>query len=166
MLGKFIVSAFDMVMLLFIIDFVSLALSTDNVSWSKKPENWNVKPLIKKGFLLGILLITEAMLWLLIVKDYFKLTDINQLNSFGFAVLFFVSIFNLIIIRTDGYFYKQAMGNVLLWVLIADILLVVLMLTIGLFGFASLPILVTISTMIFFAFCSFVINDRIKVKLN
>ena len=154
-----------MVMLLFIIDFVSLALSTDNVSWSKKPETWNTKPLIKRGFLLGILLIIEAMLWLFAVKDYFKLTDINQLQSFGFAVLFFASVFNLIIIRTDGHFYKQTIGGILLWVLIADILLVVMLLSMGLIGFTSLPIIITISTLFYFAFCSFIINDWIKVKV-
>ncbi len=163
--GQFIVNAFDMVMLLFIIDFVSLALSTDNVSWSKKPETWNTKPLIKRGFLLGILLIIEAMLWLFAVKDYFKLTDINQLQSFGFAVLFFASVFNLIIIRTDGHFYKQTIGGILLWVLIADILLVVMLLSMGLIGFTSPPILITISTLFYFAFCSFIINDWIKVKV-
>ena len=163
--GQFIVNAFDMVMLLFIIDFVSLALSTDNVSWSKKPETWNTKPLIKRGFLLGILLIIEAMLWLFAVKDYFKLTDINQLQSFGFAVLFFASVFNLIIIRTDGHFYKQTIGGILLWVLIADILLVVMLLSMGLIGFTSLPIIITISTLFYFAFCSFIINDWIKVKV-
>ncbi|MGQ9847883.1 MAG: plasma-membrane proton-efflux P-type ATPase [Bacteroidales bacterium] len=163
--GQFIVNAFDMVMLLFIIDFVSLALSTDNVSWSKKPETWNTKPLIKRGFLLGILLIIEAMFWLFAVKDYFKLTDINQLQSFGFSILFFASVFNVMIIRTDGRFYKQTIGGILLWVLIADILLVVTLLTIGLIGFTSLPIIITISTLFYFAFCSFIINDWIKVKV-
>lgn len=165
-MNQFIVNAFDMVMLLFLIDFVSLALSTDNVNWSKKPETWNTKPLIKKGFLLGILLIIEAMIWLFTVKEYFKLIDINQLQSFGFAILFFASVFNLIIIRTDGQFYKQTIGGILLWVMITDILLVVIMLTAGLIGFASLPVIITISTLFYFAFCSFIINDWIKVNVK
>jgi H+-transporting ATPase len=164
--GQFVVSPFDMVMLLFIIDFVSLALSTDNVSWSKKPETWNTKPLIKRGFLLGILIIVEAMIWLLVVKEYFQLTDTYQLQSFGFAVLFFASVFNLIIIRTDGHFYNQTIGSILLSVLIADILLVILMLTIGLIGFASLPITITLCTLFYFAVCSFVVNDWVKIKVK
>ena len=164
--GQFVVSPFDMVMLLFIIDFVSLALSTDIVSWSKKPESWNIKPMIRKGFLLGVLLIIEAMIWLFIVRKFFQVTDINQLQSFGFAVLFFASVFNLIIVRTDGYFYKQKIGNILLWVLVADILLVLVLLTIGLFGFISLPIIVIISTLFYFAFCSFIVNDWVKVKVK
>jgi hypothetical protein len=106
------------------------------------------------------------MIWLFAVKEFFQLTDINQLQSFGFAVLFFASIFNLIIIRTDGYFYKQKVGNILLWVLIADILLVLILLTIGLIGFTPLPIIVTISTLFYFTFCSFVINDWVKIKVK
>lgn len=164
--GQFVVSPFDMVMLLFIIDFVSLALSTDIVSWSKKPESWNIKPMIRKGFLLGVLLIIEAMIWLFTVRKFFQVTDINQLQSFGFAVLFFASVFNLIIVRTDGYFYKQKIGNILLWVLVADILLVLVLLTIGLFGFISLPIILIISTLFYFAFCSFIVNDWVKVKIK
>lgn len=164
--GQFVVSPFDMVMLLFIIDFVSLALSTDNVSWSKKPETWDTKPMIKKGFVLGILLIIEAMIWLFVAKEFFRLTEINQLQSLGFAVLFFASVFNLIIIRTDGYFYKQKVGNILLWVLVADILLVLFLLTVGLIGFTSLSIMVTISTLFYFAFCSFIVNDWVKVKVK
>ncbi len=165
LMNQFIVNAFDMVMLLFLIDFVSLALSTDNVSWSKKPETWNTKPLIKKGFLLGILLIIEAMIWLFAVKEYFKLTDINQLQSFGFAILFFASVFNVIIIRNNGRFFEQTIGSILLWVIIADILIVIILLTMGLIGFTSLPIIITLSTMFYFAFCSFIINDWIKVKV-
>ena len=90
--GKFVVSAFDMVLLLFIIDFVTLTLSTDIVSWSKKPESWTMKPLAKRGFILGLLLTIEALGWLFIGKKYFNLIDIGQLHSFGFASLFFARV--------------------------------------------------------------------------
>src|SRR5450759_1834194 len=122
--GKFVVSAFDMVLLLFIIDFVTLTLSTDIVSWSKKPESWKIKPLVKQGFLLGFFLIAEALVWLFIGKKYFKLTDINQLHSFGFAILFFAGIFNIFVVRTPTRFYKQPIGKNLLLAIIADIVLV------------------------------------------
>jgi len=111
--GQFVVGAFDMVLLLFIIDFVTLTLSTDIVSWSKKPESWNIEPMVKKGFLLGSLLIVEALLWLFIGKRYFDLTDLNHLHSFGFAALFFASIFNIFVVRTPTSFYKQPTGKYL-----------------------------------------------------
>jgi H+-transporting ATPase len=164
--AQFVVSAFDMVLLLFIIDFVTLTLSTDIVSWSKKPESWKIKPLVKQGFLLGMLLIVEALLWLIIGKKYFELTDINQLHSFGFASLFFASIFNIFVVRTPTRFYKQPIGKNLLIAIIADLLFACIILSIGLPGFTTLPLFITCSSLLYFALCSLIINDWVKVKVN
>ena len=164
--AQFVVSAFDMVLLLFIIDFVTLTLSTDIVSWSKNPESWKIKPLVKHGFILGMLLIAEALLWLIIGKKYFELSDINQLHSFGFASLFFASIFNIFVVRTPTRFYKQPIGKNLLMAIIADILFAFIILLIGLPGFTTLPLFVTCSSLLYFAFCSLIINDWVKVRLN
>ncbi|MCL4548847.1 MAG: plasma-membrane proton-efflux P-type ATPase [Bacteroidetes bacterium] len=166
MTGQFVVNAFDMILLLFIVDFVSLALSTDTVSWSKKPESWDIKPLVKKGFLLGLLMVVESLVWLFIVKKYFRLTDINKLHSFGFAILFFAGIFNIFIVRTSKRFYNQPIGKVLLWVVIVDLLFASIFLSIGLTGFATLPIIITGSTLLYFMFCTFFINDMIKVAVK
>jgi H+-transporting ATPase len=164
--SQFVVSAFDMVLLLFIIDFVTLTLSTDIVSWSKNPESWKIKPLVKHGFILGMLLIAEALLWLIIGKKYFELTDINQLHSFGFASLFFASIFNIFVVRTPTRFYKQPIGKNLLIAIMADIVFACIILSIGLPGFTTLPLIVTGSSLLYFALCSLIINDWVKVKVN
>jgi H+-transporting ATPase len=105
--GRFIVNAFDMILLLFIIDFVSLTLSTDTVSWSINPASWEIKPLIKMGFVLGLLNIAEALVWFFIRKRFLGITAVNGLHSFSFAILFFTGIFNIVIIRTPERFYKQ-----------------------------------------------------------
>jgi H+-transporting ATPase len=164
--GQFVVSAFDMVLLLFIIDFVTLTLSTDIVSWSKKPESWKIKPLVKDGFILGIFLIAEALVWLYIGKKYFDITDINQLHSFGFATLFFASIFNIFVVRTPTRFYKKPIGKNLLLAIIADIILACLILSLGLPGFNTLPIVVTVSSLLYFAFCSLIVNDWMKLRVK
>jgi H+-transporting ATPase len=164
--AQFVVSAFDMVLLLFIIDFVTLTLSTDIVSWSKNPESWKIKPLVKHGFILGMLLIAEALLWLIIEKKYFELSDINQLHSFGFASLFFASIFNIFVVRTPTRFYKQPIGKNLLIAISADIVFACIILSIGLPGFTTLPLIVTGSSLLYFALCSLIINDWVKVKVN
>ena len=164
--GSFVVSAFDMVLLLFIIDFVTLTLSTDIVSWSKKPESWEIKPLVKKGFLLGLLLIAEALIWLFVGKKYFNLIDIDQLHSYGFASLFFASILNIFVIRTPTRFYNQKIGRNLLWAIIADIVFAFIILSIGLPGLSPLPLIVTASSLLYFAVSSLIINDWIKVSVN
>jgi H+-transporting ATPase len=164
--AQFVVSAFDMVLLLFIIDFVTLTLSTDIVSWSKNPESWKIKPLVKHGFILGMILIGEALLWLIIGKKYFELSDINQLHSFGFASLFFASIFNIFVVRTPNRFYKQPIGKNLLIAISADIVFACIILSIGLPGFTTLPLIVTGSSLLYFALCNLIINDWVKVKMN
>lgn len=166
--GQFIVNAFDMILLLFIIDFVSLTLSTDKVSWSQAPETWKIKPLLKRGFLIGGVNILEAFIWLFVGKKYLGISD-GQLHSFGFAILFFTGIFNITIIRANGRFYKRKIGKVLLYTITVDILFAVLLLTIGITNFTPLPIKLTAITLLYFMFCSFVINDWIKTfipKLN
>ena len=164
--AQFVVSAFDMVLLLFIIDFVTLTLSTDIVSWSKNPDSWKIKPLVKHGFILGMLLIAEALLWLIIGKKYFELSDINQLHSFGFASLFFASIFNIFVVRTPTRFYKQPIGKNLLIAIIADIVFACIILSIGLPGFTTLPLIVTGSSLLYFALCSLIINDWVKIRVK
>jgi H+-transporting ATPase len=141
MTGQFVVSAFDMVLLLFIIDFVTLTLSTDIVSWSKKPENWKIKPMVKNGFLLGLFLIVEALTWLYVGKKYFDISNIDQLHSFGFATLFFASIFNIFVVRTPTRFYKQPIGKYLLIAMATDTILAFVILSLGLPGLSALPIL-------------------------
>jgi H+-transporting ATPase len=161
--GDFVVDAFDMVMLLFLIDFVTLSLSTDTVGWSKTPESWNVKPIIRKGFLIGLLMLIEAFVWLFIFKKIAPDADSNQLHSIGFAILFFGGIFNILIVRTKKRFYKQPIGSLLLIALILDIIFVGIFLSAGMIGFAALPLAVVVITILYFAFCTFVINDWLKV---
>ena len=47
--GKFVVSAFAMLLLVFMTDFAKIALATDHVRSSSKPETWNIG-----GFIIGV----------------------------------------------------------------------------------------------------------------
>jgi H+-transporting ATPase len=148
------------------VDFVSLTLSTDTVTWSKNPESWAIPPLIKKGFIIGFLNIIEALIWLFIGRRYFVLQGLNELHSFGFAILFFTGIFNILIIRTPVRFYQQPIGKALLYAIIADIVFSFVMLIVGVPGFQALSILLTGCSLLYFLFCSLVINDWIKSKIT
>jgi len=165
-IGSFIVNAFDMILLLFIIDFVSLTLSTDTVSWSPKPESWEIKPLVKIGLVLGFLNTAEALIWLFVGSHFLGINGMNELHSFSFAILFYTGIYNIIIIRTPGKFYQQKISRVLLYALIADVIFAGVILTTGLPGFSALSVPVILYTMLYFLICILLINDQIKIKLN
>ncbi len=51
--GTYIISAFHMILLIFLTDFVTLSLSTDNVRYSEKPDSWNITGLVKVAVCLG-----------------------------------------------------------------------------------------------------------------
>ena len=64
--GKFVVSAFAMLLLVFMTDFAKISLATDNVRPSKNPETWNIGGFIVVSVVLGIAMVVETLflLWI------------------------------------------------------------------------------------------------------
>lgn len=52
--GEYTISALHMILLLFLTDFVTLSISTDNVGYSGKPDTWNIAGLVKVALFLGV----------------------------------------------------------------------------------------------------------------
>ena len=83
--GKFVVSAFAMLLLVFMTDFAKISLATDNVRPSKKPETWNIGGFIAVSVVLGIAMVAETLLLLWVGWSHFGLaTDNNALYTFSF----------------------------------------------------------------------------------
>ena len=55
--GRFVMSAFAMLLLVFVTDFAKISLATDRVRPSKKPETWNIGRLINVSVVLGALMV-------------------------------------------------------------------------------------------------------------
>lgn len=163
---EFVVATLDMVLMLFLIDFVVLALAVDKVSWSKQPVNWDIKPLIKKGLLFGLLLFAECITWFFVAKSLFNIQDPSVYHSLGFSCLFFSSILSILIVRTDKRFYKEPISKTLLYVLLADVLIVCLLLMVGFPNFSKLPLPAIISTLGYFLVANLLVNDSVKIWIN
>lgn len=163
---QFVVATIDMVILLFLIDFVVLALAVDKVSWSRKPANWNIKPLVKKGVLIGLLLFAECITWFFLAKSIFKIQDPNMYHTLGFACLFYSGIASIPVVRTDKRFYKEPISKTLVYVLLADVLIVCVLLAVGFTGFAALPVAAIGATVFYFIAVNCLINDYLKIHLK
>lgn len=163
---QFVVATIDMVLLLFLIDFVVLALAVDKVKWSAAPANWNIKPLVKKGIFLGVLLFAECIAWFFFAKSYFNLADAGSYHSLGFACLFFSGIISILIIRTNQQFYREPVSKLLLIVIVADVAVVCALLYFGFTGFSSLPPLAIAATLAFFILANLLLNDRLKMIIG
>ena len=164
--GDYIISALHMILLLFLTDFVTLSISTDNVRYSVKPDRWNITGLVKVALFLGILVIAELFALLLMGFSCFGLRgDINQLHTFTFEMLIYVELLDLLILRERSRFWSSKPSRFLLLTIAGDLILVFLISVLGLPGVTPIPP----SAALFVAGLSFIIvfliNDPLKVLL-
>ena len=165
-LGKYVISASAMLLMIFMTDFVKISLATDNVKGSEKPAKWNINRLAKIGVVIGLLMTLESFGILFIGLDRFKLNaDSGALSTFCFEILLFFAIFSIIVVRERGHFWQSNPSKTLLLLLIGDFILGVFLSTFGLLGFKPIPLTQTLSVFAYTAIFSFFINDIIKVSL-
>ena len=170
-LGFFIVSTLDMILLLFLSDYVTLSLSTDNVRYSKEPETWNIGGLVKTGVILGIIMVMEGMFLLYIGNLFFSiLNNINHLQTFVFVFLTFSGYFTVLAIREKKHFWKSKPSKPLILTLVINSIIVILIASIGIPGLSSIPFMEVIFIIIYTLCMCLLLNDFIKYvfakKLN
>lgn len=162
--GKFIVGTFDVLLLLFLIDFVTLSISTDHVRWSKSPDKWDVNWLVKVSMVLGIAVVLESLLIAYLGVNYFGLLgNLSKLHTFGFDILLVSGMFTIFVVRERGHFWKSRPSNVLLVAIIADIILSSAISIIGIPGLAPIPAIDVLSVLGFSVVFSLIVNDFIKI---
>jgi len=109
--GLFVVDAFQVVLLLFLVDFVTISLATDNVRPSEKPETWNITPLVKASTVLGVLTVAESLGLLYIGLTYLGLSNTGILQTFVFDMLLFGGLFTIFVVRERGNFWNSKPSN-------------------------------------------------------
>jgi H+-transporting ATPase len=163
--GLFVVSAFQVVLLLFLVDFVTISLSTDNVRPSEKPETWNITPLVKGATILGVASVLESLGLLFLGLNYLGLSNTAALNTFSFDMLLFGGLFTIFVVRERGNFWKSKPSRPLLIAIIADIVISSIISIIGIPGLTPIsPINVMIALAWFFVF-GLLVNDQLKTHL-
>ena len=161
--GYYVVSALDIVLLLFVVDFVTIALSTDAVRWSKQPEKWNVAGLVKVGVLLGVFTVIELFGLLFIGLSYLGLSkNVEILHTFTFAAFFYLGMFTVLIVRERGFFWNSAPSRPLIAAMIADMVAVALIVTVGISGVTPIPPTYLAIAFTYALGLSLLVNDRVK----
>ena len=163
--GDYIVSIFSMVLLIFLTDFVTLSISTDNVRYSRMPDSWNIRGLVEVAIALGVLLVTESMLLLYFGRSHLGLNNIERLQTFIFDFLVFSSLLNVLVVRERKHFWESRPKKFLVASILIDIIVVLLISTFGIYRLAPIPLEIALLALAYsFAIC-FLINDFIKVTL-
>ena len=164
--GRFVISALGMVLLVFMTDFVKIALSTDRVRPSQKPESWNIGPLVAVAVVLGLLMLVEALGLLAIAWHGFDLVNRDgQLKTFAFQTLLFFALLSLLSIRERRAFWASRPSILLTVALASDACAGVLIGTYGLAELKPLPLAETAFIIGFALVCSLGVNDFVKVAL-
>jgi H+-transporting ATPase len=105
-----VISLLGMTLLIFANDFVTMSLATDNVNYTAKPNNWNVKNITFASLIVGALLVVEGSVALFIGSYYFHF-PLEQLQTFTVLMLIFTSQFRVYIVRERKYFWSSRPGR-------------------------------------------------------
>ena len=164
--GRFVVSTFNLILLLFLSDYVTLSISTDRVRYSEKPEKWNTSGLVKLGVSYGSLIIAESLLILYIALGFFGLdSNLGKLQTFIFVWLTLSGYYTVISIRERRHFWESRPSKWLAFALVLNTLIVYVISTIGFPGLAPVTSMEFLFILVYgFVFC-LLVNDLAKVPL-
>lgn len=160
--GKFIISTFGMVLLLFMFDFVTLTMSTDNVTWPKKPAVWNINQLVIVSGLLGGVMIVESF----IALSFLLGLSIGTIQTLVFAYLLYSNIFNLLNVREMKNFWESMPSKVMLLSMILDIIISFIIVTVGIPGLRPVPIRYTAIVFGLALFFNLIVNNFVKLAIE
>ena len=164
--GKFVVSAFAMLLLVFMTDFAKIALATDHVRSSKKPETWNIGGFILVSVVLGVAMVAEALFLLWFGWSRFGLaTNNNALYTFSFLLLLYFAVFSVVSARERHWFWATMPSKTLMMALVADALTGTVLTFVGLPGLTALPWWQTLMIFAYAMVSCLVINDTVKVAM-
>jgi H+-transporting ATPase len=164
--NRFVVNAYDVLLLLFLIDFVTISISTDNVRYSKNPDKWNIDWLVKVSMLIGIASVIESLFFTYIGVKYFALlNNVNQLHTFGFELLMLSGMLTIFVVRERGHFWNSRPSNTLLISIIADIVLAVAISTFGIPGITPIPLIDSLTLLALAVIFMLFVNDFVKIAV-
>ena len=164
---SFMLSITGTVIMLFLGDFGSMALSSDNVRSSLKPDSFKVSRLFGVSGSLGILMIIESVVFTVIALSIFGLTgNVDKIYTFGFAYLNMAGILSILIVRERGHFWESHPSRMLSITVLVEILIVILISLVGVLEMAPLGWVPTFSILGYTLFVTFLINDPVKVYLT
>jgi plasma-membrane proton-efflux P-type ATPase len=164
--GKFVVSAFAMLLLVFMTDFAKVSLATDHVRPSRKPETWKIGGFIVVSAVLGIAMLAEALFLLWMGWSRFGLaTNDNALHTFSFLTLLYFAAFSVVSARERSWFWATMPSKTLMTALAADALAGTVLTFVGLPGLVALPWRQALAIFGYAMVSCLVVNDALKVAL-
>jgi plasma-membrane proton-efflux P-type ATPase len=164
--GRFVVSAFAMLLLVFLTDFAKISLSTDQVRPSRSPETWNIGGYVTVSVILGLAMVLETLTILWIGWSHFGLAgDSEATQTFSFLLLLYFAIFSVVSARERSWFWATFPSKTVISALCADAVVGTALTRVGLRGLLPLPWWQTLALFSYSAVACLVLNDALKVAM-
>jgi H+-transporting ATPase len=164
--GRFVVSAFAMLLLVLMTDMAKISLATDAVQPSRKPETWNIGGFIAVSVALGVAMVLETLLFLYIGWSRFGLaTNDKALCTSSFLVLLYFAAFSIVSARERRWFWTTRPSKPLMVALGAEVVLGTVLAFIGLPGLMPLPWWQPLVIFTYALLACLVVNDALKVAM-
>ncbi|MHB0986076.1 MAG: plasma-membrane proton-efflux P-type ATPase [Sulfuricella sp.] len=160
--GVFVITPLLIVLLLFTNDFVTMTLATDRVTYSRKPERWDIPTLmLTAGILAGLVLILSFTVFFA-GRNWLHL-PLPQLQTLIFVMLVFTGQGNVYLVRERRHFWKSMPSRWLLLASALDILVVGILATQGIL-MAAIPLALVAGLMIL-VFGYLIAVDFLKIRI-
>ncbi len=164
--GRFVVSAFAMLLLVFMTDFAKIALSTDHVRPSRQPETWNIGGFVVVSMALGVAMVAETLLCLWFAWPRFGLAaDDDALSTFSFLLLLYFAVFSVVSARERRAFWATLPSRTLMAALAADALTGTILTRLHVPGLSPLLWWQVAGLFVYAMVSCLVVNDALKVAL-
>ena len=155
-----------MLLLVFMTDFAKIALATDDVRWSRKPETWDIGGFIIVAAVLGTAMVAETLLLLRFAWfDFGLAANAGALYSFSFQTLLYFAVFSIVSARERRWFWATVPSKALITALTLDALLGTALMYAGLPDLAPLPWWQTLTIAGYAMATCLIVNDALKVVL-
>jgi H+-transporting ATPase len=160
--GAFVITPLLIVMLLFTNDFVTMSIATDHVSFSCKPDHWNIRTLVLAGAALAGLILVLSFSVFFAGRDLLHL-PLPQLQTLVFVMLVFTGQGNVYLVRERRHFWQSRPSGWLVLSSCADIVVVGLLASKGILMAAISPVLIAELLAVVVVFLTLV--DLLKVRI-
>ncbi|MGH2717870.1 MAG: HAD-IC family P-type ATPase, partial [Actinomycetota bacterium] len=155
-----VTTSLDIVLLLFTNDFVTVSLAVDRVRPSLRPDRWRAGTITAAALLLAAGVVAESFVDLYLARQVFHL-GWPQTQTLMFTMLAFTGQATVYLVRERGHLWDSRPARLLLFASGCDILLVILLATLGILmpAVALGPVLVVLGL----AFACTLLLDPVKV---
>lgn len=139
--GTFIITPLLVVLLLFTNDFVTMSIATDRVSFSRKPDRWQIRTLVLTGGVLAGFILVLFFAVFFAARDVLHLS-LPELQTLIFVMLVFSGQGTVYLVRERYHFWRSWPSRWLMLSSFLDIVLVSILATQGILMAAISPALV------------------------